>query len=197
MREGCSRNQEEYVLQGKVRVNGRVINNLSTEIDENKDKVTIDEKIITLEKENVYIMLNKPKGYVTTNLEQFGRKSTLDLINENIRVFPIGRLDMYTEGLLLFTNDGEFANKLMHPKNCIKKVYEVRVDRKIEDSMIETLENGVDIGLKKEDVEIKVLESEDKRSFFSILAPRVVKVEIITITLVLQKALIIILMEVV
>ena len=143
----CSRRKaEEYVLQGKVKVNEKLIKDLSTNIDEKNDKVYIDNKLIKLENTNVYIMLNKPKGYVTTNSEQFNRKSTSDLIYEDVRVFPIGRLDMYTEGLLLLTNDGEFANKMMHPKNEIKKVYEVNVDKKITDENIKKLQDGVDIG---------------------------------------------------
>lgn len=143
----CSRRKaEEYILQGKVKINGKVVTDLSTTINENIDKVYIDNKLLDLENKKIYIMLNKPKGYVTTNSEQFDRKSTLDLINENIRVFPIGRLDMYTEGLLLLTNDGEFANKMMHPKNNVEKVYEVKVDKKIEKDAINRLQNGVDIG---------------------------------------------------
>lgn len=143
----CSRRKaEEYILQGKVKVNEKIIKDLSTNVDEKTDKVYVDNKLIKLENKNVYIMLNKPKGYVTTNSEQFNRKSTSDLIYEDVRVFPIGRLDMYTEGLLLLTNDGEFANKMMHPKNEIKKVYEVNVDKKITDENIKKLQDGVDIG---------------------------------------------------
>lgn len=143
----CSRRKaEEYILQGKVKINEKIIKDLSTNIDEKTDKVYVDNKLIKLENKNVYIMLNKPKGYVTTNSEQFNRKSTSDLIHEDVRVFPIGRLDMYTEGLLLLTNDGEFANKMMHPKNEIKKVYEVNVDKKITDENIKKLQDGVDIG---------------------------------------------------
>ena len=91
-------------------------------------------------------MLNKPKGYVTTSHEQFGRKSVLDLIDEDVRVYPIGRLDMYTEGLLLLTNDGDFANKLMHPKNKIAKKYIVTSKEKITQNQKELLESGVNIG---------------------------------------------------
>lgn len=143
----CSRRKaEEYILQGKVKINDEVVKDLSTVVNENLDKVYFEDKLVNLEKKNVYIMLNKPKGYVTTNSEQFNRRSTLDLIHEEVRVFPIGRLDMYTEGLLLLTNDGDFANKMMHPKSGVKKVYEVRVDKKIDEEVIKKLENGVDIG---------------------------------------------------
>ena len=91
-------------------------------------------------------MLNKPRGYVTTNNEQFGRKCTLDLIKENVRVYPIGRLDMDTEGLLLFTIDGEFANMLTHPKNKIEKTYIVTTNTFVTNENVETLKKGVDIG---------------------------------------------------
>ena len=91
-------------------------------------------------------MLNKPKGYVTTSHDQFNRKSVLDLINEDVRVYPIGRLDMYTEGLLLLTNDGEFSNKMMHPRNKVEKTYIVTTDTKITNKQINDLKTGVDIG---------------------------------------------------
>lgn len=127
----CSRRSADTLIQsGKVIINEQVVTNLGTKIDENKDIVKVNGKIVTKENKLVYIMLNKPKGYVTTSKEQFRRRSVLDLLNLNLRVYPIGRLDMYTEGLLLLTNDGEFANKLMHPKNKIEKTYVVKVSRK-------------------------------------------------------------------
>ncbi len=143
----CSRRKaEEYILQGRVRVNDNIQKDLTTIIDIDHDKVFLDNKLIKLQDQKVYIMLNKPKGYVTTNKEQFGRKSVLNLINENLRIFPIGRLDMFTEGLLLLTNDGDFSNKLTHPKHEITKKYIVDVDKKITNKMIYMLQNGVDIG---------------------------------------------------
>ena len=117
----CSRRKADELIQsGKVEINGNVITELGYRVTE-VDIVKVDGKIISKELEKVYIILNKPKGYVTTSSEQFGRKSVLDLIHEKVRVYPIGRLDMYTEGLLLLTNDGEFANKVMHPKKEKKK----------------------------------------------------------------------------
>lgn len=143
----CSRRKaEEYIVQGKVKINDEVVKDLSTLVDVESDNVYLNNKLIKQENKKVYIMLNKPKGYVTTNSEQFGRKSTLDLIHEKERVFPIGRLDMYTEGLLLLTNDGQFANKLTHPKHEIEKRYIVNVDKKVTSEMIRKLQNGVDIG---------------------------------------------------
>ena len=142
----CSRRKADELIQcGKVEVNGKIITELGYKVEE-KDIVKVNGRIISKEEEKVYIMLNKPKGYVTTSNEQFCRKSVLNLINENVRVYPIGRLDMYTEGLLLLTNDGDFANKVMHPKNEIEKVYEVTTSTEITDSQIKSLESGVDIG---------------------------------------------------
>lgn len=92
-------------------------------------------------------MLNKPKGYVTTSNDQFGRKKVLDLIKEeDIRIYPVGRLDMYTEGLLLLTNDGNFANEIIHPSKHITKTYEVMLNKEITEKDIKMLEDGVDIG---------------------------------------------------
>lgn len=171
----CSRRSaENYITCGKVKVNGKVVTNLSTKVDELNDKVEVLGKNISIEKKKVYIMLNKPKGFVTTNKEQFNRKCTLDLIKEPQRVFPIGRLDMYTEGLLLFTNDGDFANKITHPKNKIEKVYVVKVDKNITKDMIYKLENGLDIGgyitkeakvnlLKEREFEITISEGKNRQ----------------------------------
>ena len=143
----CSRRSADTLIQsGKVCVNGEVVTNLGIKIDETIDNVKVNNKIIKKENKLVYIMLNKPKGYVTTSKEQFGRKSVLDLINTNLRVYPIGRLDMYTEGLLLLTNDGNFANKMMHPKNKIEKKYIVSVKGNITNEKIDLLKKGVDIG---------------------------------------------------
>ena len=143
----CSRRSADTLIQsGKVSVNGEVITDLGVKIDEISDTIAVDNKIIKKEDKLVYIMLNKPKGYVTTSKEQFGRKSVLDLIDTNLRVYPIGRLDMYTEGLLLLTNDGNFANKMMHPKNKIEKKYIVSVKGNITSEKIDLLKKGVDIG---------------------------------------------------
>lgn len=142
----CSRRKaESLILEGKVKINDVIVKDLSYKVRDD-DIIKIDDKIITKEKKKVYIMLNKPKGYVTTSHEQFGRKSVLDLIDEDVRVYPIGRLDMYTEGLLLLTNDGEFANMLMHPKNKIEKKYIVTNTSQITQNQIKALESGVDIG---------------------------------------------------
>lgn len=142
----CSRRKaDELIENGKVKVNDIVINNLGMQVSED-DVVKVEDKVISKEEKKVYIVLNKPKGYVTTNNEQFNRKSVIDLIHEDVRVYPVGRLDMYTEGLLILTNDGEFSNKLMHPRNKIEKTYIVTTDTNVTKEQIEKLKTGVDIG---------------------------------------------------
>ena len=173
----CSRRKADILIEsGKVLVNDIVIKDLGVKIDDTKDQVKVDGKTISKEDKFVYIMLNKPKGYVTTNSEQFGRKSVLDLIDTDYRIFPIGRLDMNTEGLLLLTNDGEFANKLMHPKNKVEKTYIANVKGNITEENIEHLINGVDIGgyitkpakvriisKDKNEIEIKISEGKNRQ----------------------------------
>lgn len=142
----CSRRRaDELISKGKVEVNGEIVTDMGHKVDIN-DIVKVEGKIINKEEKKVYIALNKPKGYVTTSNDQFNRKNVIDLIDEKVRVYPIGRLDMYTEGLLLLTNDGEFANAIMHPRNKIEKTYIVVTDTLVTKEQIESLKNGVDIG---------------------------------------------------
>lgn len=142
----CSRRKaDEYIEQKLVKINGQTVLEKGVMVDETKDKVTVEGKDISLVKKKIYIMLNKPAGYVTTSSEQFGRPCVIDLIKLEDRVFPIGRLDMETEGLLLLTNDGDFANKLMHPSKKINKVYIAKVSGEIKETDIASLKKGVDI----------------------------------------------------
>ena len=142
----CSRrNADEIILQGKVRINGKKVTELGVSVDELKDKIEYNGKILKIKSKKVYIMLNKPAGYITTSKEQFGRPYILELIKEKERVFPVGRLDMDTEGLILLTNDGDFANSLMHPSKKINKVYEAKVSGNITEEKIKKLQNGVKI----------------------------------------------------
>lgn len=123
------RKSEEIILQGRVSVNGVIIKELGTKVDPKKDIVEVDGKRIELEKKKIYIMLNKPKGYVTTLEDKHSDKIVLDLIQEiEERIFPIGRLDMDTTGLLLLTNDGDLAYKLTHPSHEVPKKYIAEVE---------------------------------------------------------------------
>lgn len=139
------RKAEELILNGCVQVNGVVVTELGTKINPEKDAVMVDNKIISETERFIYIKLYKPEGYVTTVKDQFGRKTVIDLININERIYPIGRLDCNTSGLLLLTNDGDLANKLMHPKYNIYKTYIAEVDGRISDEAIMRLKNGVRI----------------------------------------------------
>ena len=142
----CSRRKaEEYIVQGLVKVNGKVVTELGTKINPETDVVLFkDNKIGKLEKK-VYILLNKPIGYVTTTKDQFGRDTVLDLVNVKEKVLPVGRLDMYTSGALILTNDGNFIYKVTHPKYEIEKTYNVTLKGSITKEEVEQLENGVKI----------------------------------------------------
>ena len=118
------RKAEEIILQKRVRVNGKVVEELSFNIDENEDIVEIDGVQIGLDEKEVYIVLNKPEGYITTVKDQFDRPSVLDLVSDiSERIYPIGRLDYETSGLLILTNDGDLTYKLTHPKHEVDKTY--------------------------------------------------------------------------
>ena len=121
------RKAEELILQNKIIVNQQIVNELGFKINPSKDIVKYDGKIIKPETVKVYIMLNKPVGYVTTSKDEFDRNTVLDLIDIQYRIYPIGRLDYDTSGLLILTNDGDLSNKLMHPKYKIDKTYIVEV----------------------------------------------------------------------
>jgi len=122
---GSRRKVEELVNLGKIKVNGQIIYNLATEITEN-DVVEYMGKRISLEEKKIYIMLNKPKCYVTTVSDEKQRRTVLDLTKDiKERIFPVGRLDFNTEGLLILTNDGDFTNSIIHPSKHVSKTYEV------------------------------------------------------------------------
>lgn len=133
---------EELILQGKIEVNGIVVTELGTKVN-SKDIIKYNGKMVKPEEEKIYILLNKPIGYVTTAHEQFGRDKVIDLIKINKRIVPVGRLDMYTSGALILTNDGELVNKLTHPKNEIDKTYNVTLKGIITEQEIEKLRTGV------------------------------------------------------
>lgn len=138
------RKAEELIIENRVKVNGKIVNELSFQINEAEDKVEVDGKAIGLEEELVYIMLNKPEGYVTTVKDQFDRKSVIDLVKGvGARVYPIGRLDYETSGLLLLTNDGDLTYKLTHPKHEVDKTYVATVKGIPNESEINNFEKGL------------------------------------------------------
>lgn len=136
---------EEYILQGKVKVNNNLVTELGTKINPQKDIVAFEGKEIKRENKKIYILLNKPIGYVTTAEEQFGRDKVLDLVKVKERIVPVGRLDMYTSGALILTNDGDFIYKVTHPKHEIEKTYTVTLKGIIQNDEVEKLRKGVKI----------------------------------------------------
>lgn len=143
------RASEEFILQGRVKVNGEVCKTLGTKVCDS-DVVELDGEIVKEETKKLYIMLNKPTGYMTTVSDEQGRATVMDLVSDiSKRVYPVGRLDFNTEGLLLLSNDGDFTYKVTHPKHKLDKTYEVWVTGNAQPNAIKKLEQGVWIDGKK------------------------------------------------
>ena len=158
----CSRRHaEELIKMGKVRVNGDTVLELGTKVS-SKDIIEVEGVVLDKNKTFEYYLLYKPKGVVTTNNDDKGRKTVVDLIDTNNRIYPVGRLDYDTTGVLLLTNDGEFANGLMHPASNIDKVYIVKVEGILTGYDIKRLKDGILIdGIKTSKCHVK-LRSVDK-----------------------------------
>ena len=138
------RKSEELISLGKVKVNGRIAN-IGDKIDPARDKVTVRGKAV-LPTEKVYIMLHKPRGFVTTMSDEMDRKCVAELVKDAPqKVFPVGRLDRNSEGLLIMTNDGEFSNKLTHPSSHVNKTYRVTVNGAVNNDQIDKMASGIDI----------------------------------------------------
>ena len=134
---------EELILEGRVSVNGEVVTELGTKIDPKLDKVLCNGKLVKVQDEFVYILLNKPIGYVTTARDQFNRDTVMDLVKTKYRLVPVGRLDMYTSGALILTNDGNFVYKVTHPKHEITKTYTVTIKGAVSKEDVNQLKEGV------------------------------------------------------
>ena len=135
------RKAEELITEGKVKVNGKTITELGTKVNPS-DEIFVNNKLISIE-DKEYYLLNKPRGVVTTTSDDKNRKIVTDLINTTARIYPIGRLDYDTTGALLLTNDGDFANIVMHPKSSIDKVYLAKLEGIIKGEQINKLKNGI------------------------------------------------------
>lgn len=161
------RKAEEIILQERVKVNGNIVKDLSFKIDEENDLVEIDNEKINMKKENIYIVLNKPEGYITTVKDQFDRPSVIDLLTDiKERIYPIGRLDYETSGLLILTNDGDLTYKLTHPKHEVSKVYIARVKGIPTYEEITNFENGLYIeDYKTSPAKIKILEKNEEKNY--------------------------------
>lgn len=140
------RASEKLIEEGKVMVNGQVVTQLGTTVDPEHDRVEVNQVWIKPASDKVYVLLNKPPGYVTTAKDQFGRPTVLDLL-ENLegRVYPVGRLDYQTSGLLILTNDGDLTLKLTHPKHQIYKTYIATVEGEMGGAALHRLEQGVEL----------------------------------------------------
>lgn len=138
------RKAEEFILQGKVKVNGSVVTELGTKINPKVDKVEFEGREVKKQEEKVYVLLNKPIDYVTTVKDQFDRNTVVDLVKKaGNHLLPVGRLDMYTSGALILTNDGDFIYHVTHPKHEVEKTYTVTLRGKIEKAEVEKLKQGV------------------------------------------------------
>lgn len=156
---------EELILEGKISVNGKIVNELGIKIDPTVDKVEYCGKLIYNTEKLVYILLNKPIGYVTTANDQFNRDTVLDLVKVKERVVPVGRLDMYTSGALILTNDGDFVYKVTHPKHEITKTYTVTVHGIITNEAVEKLRQGVEIeDYVTRPAKVKILKTDEEKN---------------------------------
>lgn len=167
------RNSEQLVLDRRVKINNKIIVNLATEVDPEKDFVTVDEKKVESIKKHIYLMLNKPKGYVCTTSDEHDRKTVMELLKGRFpdkRIFPIGRLDYDTEGLLLLTTDGDLSNRITHPRNEITKTYVARVEGEVAEFELNKIREGVDLdGEKTKKCRARILEVENRESRIEIV----------------------------
>ncbi|MFZ5989759.1 MAG: pseudouridine synthase [Bacillota bacterium] len=159
------RKAEEIISQGRVKVNGTITTEMGIKVSE-KDKVEVDGRILKREERKVYIALNKPVGYITTSKDQFGRPTVLDLVHDiKERIFPVGRLDYDTSGLIILTNDGDFTYRLTHPKHEINKVYVATVSGVLTKEEIAAFEKGLRIeNYTTSPAKLQVLETNIKTS---------------------------------
>jgi len=134
---------EHLILEGRVKVNSEVVQRLGAKVDPSKDKIEVNGMALQFTTEMTYILLNKPAGYLTTMMDPFNRPTIVDLIREETRVFPVGRLDKESEGLLLLTSDGELSFRLTHPRYRVKKTYLAEVRGHPEETILQMLRRGV------------------------------------------------------
>lgn len=162
------RNCETLVTAGRVKVNGKTVTMLATDVDPEFDLVSVDEKPVKPISRHLYLALNKPKGYVCTTNDEFGRKTVMDFFEGKYpgkRIFPVGRLDYDTEGLLILTTDGDLSNRLMHPRNEIPKTYVAKIEGEIAESDLNKLRQGVILdGVKTKKCKVRLLGTENNVS---------------------------------
>jgi 23S rRNA pseudouridine2605 synthase len=160
---GSRRYVEDIIKEGSIKVNGAVIKDLSYQVDVENDKVMFKDKPLILDKKKIYIMLNKPKKYLVTTKDDFGRSTVFDLLPKfNANMHYIGRLDYMSSGLLLLTNDGDFAQRIIHPRYKLPKLYKVSAKGFISKSKIDLLKNGIVIEGRKTSPAIVFIKHRDK-----------------------------------
>ncbi len=161
------READRLILEGRVRVNGRVVEELGGQVDETRDVVEVDGRRIRGASASAYVLLNKPKGYLVTLKDPFGRPTVRQLLPPSIgRVFPVGRLDLDSQGLLLLTNDGDLAYRLMHPRFGVRRVYIARVQGRPDREALQRLARGVVIdGKKTAPARVRLLSHSPKTSW--------------------------------
>ena len=166
---GSRRACDRMIEEGKVTVNGNPCK-LGQDVDERKDSVLVEGKKITLVVKNLYYIMNKPKGYVCTVKDDLGRKTVMDLLPKTAsRVVPVGRLDYDSEGILLFTNDGDLVNRLTHPRNEIPKTYHVKVEGLVTEAMLNKIRAGVELdGKMTNKCNVHILSVDEKFTKLSI-----------------------------
>lgn len=160
------RKAEEFVLNGRVKVNGEVVTNLAFDVQE-KDKVEVDGKLAKTPTKFTYLMMHKPKGYLTTLFDDRDRRTVIELLPDEFKnLKPIGRLDYNSEGLLLFTNDGDVAQNVMRPAKEVVKTYSVKVEGEVAQVDVNEMEKGVELvtGEKFRPCKVKVLEIKDRKT---------------------------------
>ncbi len=165
------RESEKLILEGRVKINGKLVKELSTQVNEERDHVTVDGNAVTPVNEYSYIMMYKPKGCVTTLKDDKGRKTVYSYLEElNIpHLVPVGRLDYDTEGLLLLTNDGDLVYALTHPSHEVPKTYIVKVEGQVLEHKLAQLRKGVIIdGVKTDKAKVKLIEFKDDISRFEV-----------------------------
>ena len=164
------REAENFITAGRVTVDGKVVTTLGARADAEKNKICVDGKILTFDVEKIYLLLNKPEGFLSTAKDKRGSKTVMDLVKDiSARVYPCGRLDLNSSGLILMTNDGELMNALLHPKFKVAKTYRVKVDGELTAKKISQLCNGVELedGLTSP-AEINLLNVEKNSATFEI-----------------------------
>ncbi len=167
---GSRRKVESLITDGLVKVNGKVTTELGIDINPKKDMVEYDGKKLTLPNKYVYYKLHKPKGYICSTSDEKGRKTIFDLVDVPERVFSVGRLDYNSEGLLLLTNDGDFANALTHPTNHVNKEYIVTVEGEMQESELAVLRAGVvENGKRMPSAKVKLIEYKNNVSRMSVI----------------------------